>query len=253
MRRSSLLVLLLAACAPETDTTTTPFDGDDFARLVITSDVGDVAVHAAPDAQVAGTFSWKGDVAPDLRARLAGDTLLVFAICPEETRACVIDLDVMVPASTDVDATVSLGDLSVEGIDGVLDLTLIEGSATLTAIGGNTRISIEDGDLTLDGASGRLDLTLTDGDLVGAALSSPTFSLLGGKGDADLAFAEQPDLITVGLDKGDIGIAVPTGEYQITTDAPRGETSILGVINTDDAGSYVDLRTNRGDINISGL
>jgi|JI10StandDraft_1071094.scaffolds.fasta_scaffold582463_2 hypothetical protein len=252
MHRTLPLLALLAACAPETDVESTPFDVGEFLRVVVSQAVGNVTVRGGDEPKVEGALEWAGEVRPELRTRLAGDTLLVFASCPEGTRRCRLDLDVVVPDTTDVDVNSALGDVTVQSLAGVVDLDVTEGLVTVADVTGNTRVSLAEGDLVLDHVIGRLDLIVGEGDVTGGALEAPTFALSTTKGSADVGFSLQPDILTMATEKGDLRVQAPRGDYEITASAPRGEVSVVGVTNTIDAGSLVDLYTRRGDIAVSG-
>ena len=247
-----LIPLLLCACTPNTDTVVVPFGPDDFLRVVIHQTNGEVAVRRAETSKVEGALSWAGDTPPVVRTRLAGETLLIFAECPTGTRRCSIDLDVSVPETTDVDVQSAEGGVLVEGVAGVVALDVAVGAVTLKDVTGNTRVNLVEGDLGLDAVVGRLDLSIGTGDVDGTALSAPTFSMTAEKGGANLIFTDQPDILTLSTQRGDLNLQLPRGDYEITANAPRGDISILGVVNTVDAGSLVDLYTRRGSISIKG-
>ncbi|HMV65470.1 MAG TPA: hypothetical protein PKA64_01375 [Myxococcota bacterium] len=247
------VVLLIACGKPDTATKSNPFDAGAFARVDIFNIEGSVTVHAAASPVVQAELSWRGEVQPEFETRLAGETLIVTTGCPQEARACHVDLDVKVPEDVDVDVVATEGDVLLDGIAGVIDVEVLDGDLTLSEIAGNTRLSVPKGGVDMSAVSGRLELTVPEGQVYATELASPTFDLRGANEPVELEWAEQPDLVKVTTERGDITVRLPDGDYDVVTTTRRGTVSVTGINNSTQAGSVVLLTSTQGNLNVEGI
>ena len=76
-----------------------------------------------------------------------------------------IDLELVLPARTDLDVITMSGDQVLEGIEGSLRLESTSGGMDLSSLSGQVRATSSSGDIDLDGSSARARLVSTSGDL----------------------------------------------------------------------------------------
>lgn len=74
-------------------------------------------------------------------------------------------LRVVVPRSSNIQATSGDGSIRAEAVEGKILLTTQDGSVTATRIGGDIQIRSGDGSIRLDNATGKLDLETEDGSI----------------------------------------------------------------------------------------
>ena len=67
-----------------------------------------------------------------------------------------------------------------------------------------------------------------DSAILGQALGAPTASVTSDKGDVDLSFVVQPDLIDITTEVSDILLSLPVGEYDIDAISRRGTVTVDG-------------------------
>jgi Toastrack DUF4097 len=76
-----------------------------------------------------------------------------------------VTLEITTPAQSDLDASVSDGELSVDGITGKMDLNSADGTVTASHLSGNVRADVSDGKIAISHCSGDLNFSVSDGKL----------------------------------------------------------------------------------------
>lgn len=106
-------------------------------RVEIDADVGSVSLRPGPEgsAQVQRTLRWSGDRKPVFTQSMSGTTLTITARCPDGDDRCSTDLVVTVPPAASARTSVTSGDIAVDDLTGVLDLTTATGRITGGGLG----------------------------------------------------------------------------------------------------------------------
>ncbi|MCB9797563.1 MAG: DUF4097 family beta strand repeat protein [Alphaproteobacteria bacterium] len=215
VRRPALPALLaaavLASCEPVTHEASASFDPP-LTRVVIWSDVGDVAVLGTPTQRVnvrQEVHGWRGALAASQEVR--GEVLFV--------------------------------DLRCEGVLECHGHTFVELPAGL-----DVSIEVGDGDVSLDGLRGVVDLSVGQGEVLGERLSPRELALAVADGPVNLTLEASPEQLTVAVGRGDVTIAMPDEPTRVHVDtgdgAVRSELTGASALN----GPRVDVSVARGDI-----
>jgi hypothetical protein len=111
-------------------------------------------------------------------------------------------------------------------------------------------------DITMDDA--QIDMGYVDADVTasfdtgyfdGVRLASPHLEITASSADIDADFAVVPESVALDLDRGEVALWLPAGEYQCQLDASNGEVTVEGGIVCNDAATAVlDVHLRVGDI-----
>ena len=215
------LAALLSACGSVStgpgQTESATQGGGAVTRVEIDADAGTVELRpgSAGSSQVQRTLRWSGDRRPEYSQTTSGDTLKITARCPDGSGRCETDLVVTVPASTAARATVSAGQISVDGLTGAQDLTLTTGRISGTALGGQP-------------------------------VTARTTT-----GQVALAFAAPPRSVDAEATTGDVKVQVPDGApYQVDTQVQTGNRRVE-VQNTPGAPNRISARSTTGQVAVT--
>lgn len=254
MNRLFFAVLLSVGACKATESTEKVFkyDAGTFTRLDVRAVTGSLTVKEGPSGVVNAVLAWRGEVQPTISSRLAGETLIVSSECPLKSLSCSVDLEITVPVGTAVDIQKTGGDIDVHEIGGDVDVVGEDGTLALVDVTGDIRVNATGLDLTLDGVTGRFDIAAEDSTILGQALGAPTASVTSDKGEVDLSFVGQPDLIDITTEVSDVLLSLPVGDYDIDALSRRGTVIVDGLTNTPDADSIVVVHTTRGNITVNG-
>jgi DUF4097 and DUF4098 domain-containing protein YvlB len=99
-------------------------------------------------------------------------------------------LRVVVPRSSNIQATSGDGSIRAEAVEGKILLTTQDGSVTATRIGGDIQIRSGDGSIRLDNVTGKLDLETEDGSI---GLEAQPSVLKARTGDGSIRAMISPD------------------------------------------------------------
>jgi hypothetical protein len=188
----------------------------DVTHLVTTTDTGEIRVRTATAGEqprMITTLNWSFD-RPELHQTVTGNTERVDARCSARwfVGGCSVDVELVVPAATDVEMNTDTGSIYVEGTSGGVAATTTTGTVTLSEVSG-TSVSARTntGDVTL----------LATGSNAVVAASTDT-------GDVQMSFASAPRSVRAQTSTGDISIRVPGGDsYAVTALTDVGEKNIL--------------------------
>lgn len=155
------------------------------------------------------------------------------------------EFKVFVPAAFAIKSTTSGGDVSIYGINGIVNATTSGGDFDLQDISGIVEISTSGGDIKLDEVSGTIKASTSGGDIMtkrtGGKLS---LSTSGGDIDVDADGAEV-DASTSG---GDVKVNVNTKCEGLDVSTSGGDISIKIPKTT---AAELDLRTSGGGVRLS--
>jgi hypothetical protein len=195
---------------------------------------GSVRLIASPDGDVHvrqhGVYSLSK---PRLSAvATANGVTVVGRQCAGGVFICSQELVIEVPASFEVTAKSSGGDVRTIGLTGNLTLT---SSA---------------GDVHADGAVGRLTMSSSAGDVDGTNLRSSDVTASSSAGDVDLRFAVDPTRVEAGSSAGDVDVRVPGAVgYHVTIRSSDGDTR--STVHEDSAATRtIDAHSSAGDVTV---
>jgi hypothetical protein len=194
-------------------------------RLVVTDDVGDVRVRVAALGQpitVVRTLHWSLRPPADSTATVVAPsqpdgTATVDGRCDGGGFAferCRVDLDITMPAATDLEVSITAGDVRV------------------------------------DGAAGSLQVRTSAGDVTATNLRTRSPVLEAGAGDLTARFAQAPDSVRVRTLSGDVVIALPPGtDYLVHARTVAGDHTVQ--VRTSPVSTHVvDASTQAGDVSV---
>lgn len=157
---------------------------------------GSITVSPSQSGQVrlAASVRWLGS-RPVLSRRWQGSTLSVSAACPppDPFGDCQTNLEISVPAGTQVVANAGAGGITVTGLTGPVDTRVTAGSIVLADLSGPVRVSAGAGSVT------------------GTGLSSGQVSATVGSGWLSLGFTTAPHLLALTVGAGSVQVTVPPG------------------------------------------
>lgn len=112
-------------------------------------------------------------------------------------------------------------------------------------------------DITMDDA--QIDMGYVDADITasfdtgyfnGVQLASPRLDVTASSAEIYADFAAIPESVVIDLDRGDVTLSLPAGEYQCQLDATNGEVTLEsdGIVCNDVATAVLDVHLGVGDI-----
>lgn len=234
-----LPALLLGACGPAGPMAPSHTEAESqvyteaLSRIVLTGiESGDVTVRASsgPAATVGRELHWRGEKRPEVTETVEGQTLRVSYQC--QTANCSIDYDVRVPATVEVHAETTSGNVDIHGISGAVV------------------IQTTSGDVSLDGVSGDITLKGTSGDVNSADLAARQVTTSTTSGDVALDFAAAPEAVSVRGTSGDLTITVPPGRpYAVQVRTTSGDHRVT-IDQSASAEGRIDVESTSGDVTI---
>ena len=162
------------------------------------------------------------------------DTLVLSQRCPIIFGfGCRSDHHITVPAGTTVTGSTSNGAITIEGLEGVVDVTTSNGA------------------IELNGVSSTVSARTSNGAITGTDLLSSDLQVTTSNGRVTLRFAGSPTSVEVSTSNGEIEVTLPDDSppYAVITSTSNGEVDI-GIRSDPDAGQTIDLRTSNGDISL---
>jgi hypothetical protein len=193
--------------------------------------VGDESGGGADDTITVTTHVSTGLRKTGHSQRVEGDRLLLDATCPSFLSSfCEVIYTVETPPGVDVLVRSELG-VTVEGIDGDVDVTSDQGGVELSRIGGTLRADSDQGTVR------------------GSGLRSPDVEATTDQGGVALRFDAEPERVVADSDQGDVEVVVPDGEafYRLDTDTDQGR--VVRDIRTDPSSDRsITASTDQGDV-----
>jgi hypothetical protein len=202
-------------------------------RIVFTDiGSGDVTVRASsgPAATVGRALHWRGDKRPEVIEAWEGQTLRVSYRC--QAPNCSIDYEVGLPATVEVHAETSSGNIDVHGMSGPV---VVQSTS---------------GDISLGGVSGDITLQATSGDVTTSDLASRRVTTSATSGNVSLEFAAAPEAISVRATSGDTVVTVPPGRpYAVHVRTNSGDQRVA-IDQSPSATGKIDVESTSGDVRI---
>ena len=115
-------------------------------------------------------------------------------------------------------------------------------------------------DITMDRAGidmgyidGSVTATFNSGYFRGNRLATPRLEISAPSAEIDADFAAAPESVVIDLDRGEVLLWLPAGEYQCRLDSARGEVTVEGdgIVCDDAATAVLDVQLRAGDILVS--
>jgi hypothetical protein len=112
-------------------------------------------------------------------------------------------------------------------------------------------------DITMDNAGidmgyidGSITATFNSGHFRGNRLAAPQLEISAPSAEIDAEFAAVPESVMIDLDRGDVSLQLPAGEYQCRLDSTNGEVTVEGdgIVCNDAATAVLDVHLRVGDI-----
>jgi hypothetical protein len=166
---------------------------------------------------------------------LSGDVLRVVFDCPGFGIRCGGEYVITVPAGTDLRGRVSNGPITLQDVDGEVDLRSSNGPITLTRV-----------------SSPVLSVATSNGSIEGTELTAPRLDVRTSNGRVQLGFSEPPDSVRARTSNGRIEVTLPSDSpaYAVTASTSNGSTS-TNVRTDPGAASTLDLATSNGNISVT--
>ncbi len=238
MPRRALTLLpttLLAACFMQVEHRegSMPVD-ESFHMVVIEVETGSVALVGTDrsDAVVDYDLSYIGGC-PELESYVHDGVLVIRAECPRGALSCGADLRLEVPYGVDIDAQLTTGDLSFEGV-------------------GSVRAQVTTGEIEILDAAGDLDLRTTTGDIEGGCLLADEAFARATTGSVELSLLEPFSSLEAEVTTGSIFLEVPAGCYDLDLDVVIGEVSTAGLGCDGSSDADIRARVVTGEIIVVG-
>ncbi|MEN5073279.1 DUF4097 family beta strand repeat-containing protein [Isoptericola cucumis] len=225
----------------------------------------DVTVQVAEGGVEVDRIAHSGLTGPTYRADESADRLVVTHECTSWlwfASRCGGELDVTVPADTELVVRSSNGDVLASGVAGDVELESSNGDVEAASLGGRLDVYSSNGDVVVRETAGDVDARSSNGDVevsdVGGTLDAETSN---GRVDVDgvtgaaVAVSSSGDVVVEGVG-GDVRAETSNGEVTVTgdgepvnlvMDTSNGSQTVEGP--TDPASSRtVEIRSSNGDV-----
>jgi hypothetical protein len=245
-----LLALLTACIVVDAQTEREDFtETEDFSRVEIDVGQGDVAVSGCEQAEASGTLTTRFGKTPPTTAHYVDDGVLhVTATCEDMELACAIELALDVPRGVDVVVVGGSGDVTVEGVDGDVDVEAGSGDVRVADAGGRVTAETGSGDLVVTDPAGDVDASVGSGDIDVTGSNAFTVAASAGSGDVRVQQLCPFTRVDAETGSGDIVLAVPAGAYDLDARSDSGDVDVLGVSDDATAGSAIRAVSGSGDV-----
>ncbi|MFF2076442.1 DUF4097 family beta strand repeat-containing protein [Kitasatospora sp. NPDC058162] len=174
---------------------------------------------------------------PVVSAVFDGDVLTVGMHCrqvlPLADFGCGAQIDLEVPAATEVTGSVTSGSISVDGLSG------------------SVRMELTSGVLQLADTSGEVWARATSGLVQASDLSAPRVTARTTSGSVELVFAKAPHAVDVGATSGSVNMTVPKGSrYALSSDVGSGSGRIDPVLEDSTSSDTIHTEVTSGSVTI---
>jgi DUF4097 and DUF4098 domain-containing protein YvlB len=200
-------------------------------------EASDIAVVAGVDNEVRITRSlrWTGDTRPEFDEVWADDQLTISHHCGNaDSDDCSIRYTITVPRAITLKAETSAGDVSVRGVLGEIE------------------ISVVSGDVNMIGSAGNVTLTSVSGDIKVTESTSDSSMLKAVSGDVSIRFTDTPREVAVETVSGDSNVTVPAGSgaYTVNVVTTSGDQRV-SVQRGDVAERAILVESTSGDVTVA--
>ncbi|MFH9348247.1 DUF4097 family beta strand repeat-containing protein [Kitasatospora sp. NPDC017646] len=146
---------------------------------------------------------------------------------------CGAEIELEVPAATEVTGSVGSGSVDVEGLSG------------------SVRMELTSGQLTLTDTSGEVWAQATSGQVQGTNLSAPRVTARTTSGSVELSFARPPHAVDVRATSGSVNLTLPKGSrYAFSSSVGSGSGGIDPVLADSTSPDTVHAEVDSGSIMI---
>ncbi|MCP2266339.1 DUF4097 domain-containing protein [Promicromonospora thailandica] len=206
------------------ETTTSHHTYDAVGTVELVTD-GDVTVTAAEGDVEVDAVAHSGLREPRYSAEESGDRLEVTHRCGWSVflPRCSGDLDVTLPAGTEVVVRTENGDVVAGGLAGEVTLHTSNGEVEATDVAGSLFARSSNGDVTVTGAGSDVEVSSSNG---------------------DLTVRDVDGTVTGGTSNGRVTVEEVTGDASVRSS--NGSVEVSGV------GGDVDAQTSNGDVTVTG-
>ncbi|MEL6346863.1 MAG: DUF4097 family beta strand repeat-containing protein [Myxococcota bacterium] len=108
------------------------------------------------------------------------------------------------------------------------------------------------GDVSLEGLNGVIDIDTGAGDIDGRGLKSPDIIAVTGSGSVDLGIVDVVNRVELDSGAGDVDLTVPAGDYRVDASSGAGDVDINNINRDSQADSVIIISSGAGDISIVG-
>ncbi|HEX9864117.1 MAG TPA: DUF4097 family beta strand repeat-containing protein [Acidimicrobiia bacterium] len=146
---------------------------------------------------------------------------------------CRSEHHISVPVGTTVTGSTTNGSITIEGLEGVVDVTTSNGA------------------IELDGVASTVSARTSNGAITGTGLLSTDLEVSTSNGRVRLDFTRPPTSVEVSTSNGEIEVTLPddSSPYAVITSTSNGVVDV-GIRTDPDAGQTIDLGTSNGDITV---
>jgi hypothetical protein len=111
-------------------------------------------------------------------------------------------------------------------------------------------ITMDRAGIVLAAIDGNVTATFNSGEFTGYRLAVPQLEISSPLAEIEAEFAASPESIVIDVDRGDVALWLPAGEYQCLLEAANGDVTIEGdgVVCNDAATAVLDVSLGAGDI-----
>ena len=219
-----------------TDEATTRFDG--VRHLVIDNDAGSIRMRPSVDGGLTvHRTETRGITGPDYSERMEGDRLIIDADCPGAfTSWCEVQLEILVPAGVDVDASGGGGSVRADGLDASL------------------RLRSSGGGITVVGGGSVLDLESSGGSVNVEAARADQLTARSSGGSVRVRSAVVPRTVEARSSGGSVTVEVPDGPTAYRVDASSSGGSTRNQVRTDPTSDrLITARSSGGSVTVRYL
>jgi DUF4097 and DUF4098 domain-containing protein YvlB len=146
---------------------------------------------------------------------------------------CRSEHHISVPVGTTVSGSTTNGSITIEGLEGEVDVTTSNGV------------------IELEGVASNVSARTSNGAITGTGLLSTDLEVSTSNGRVTLHFTRSPTSVEVSTSNGEIEVTLPDDSppYAVITSTSNGVVD-NGIRSDPDAGQTIDLRTSNGDITL---
>lgn len=206
----------------------------DVTRLEFDVANGPLDIRAGGDETVVDVTATTGWLAGDVEVVEDGGTLRVEHRCPSWFAvSCRAEVVVTLPAGATVEGDASNGPVTLDGLDGPVD------------------VATSNGEVTMRDLSSAVRVRTSNGAIRGEALRVASLDAGTSNGRIDLTFAQSPTDVVLDTSNGSVDVVLPTEAppYALSTDTSNGQVS-TDVRTDPSAERRIEIDTSNGDITV---
>ncbi len=217
----------------DSETSTQTFTG--VSSFVFDAENAPIEIAAGVEEVVVDISATRGLFGATVDLQQDNGTLRLVQDCPFFVFGwgCRASFGVTLPSGTDVSGATSNGSITLDGLDGQIDVASSNGAITLTDV------------------SSAVTVRTSNGSITGTGLASDVFDGGTSNGRVEVTFAEPPTSVTIDTSNGSVELVLPADSppYALSTSTSNG--SIQTDVRTDPAAAdHIDIDTSNGSITV---